>query len=31
MVRYETTQHDETTFKYKQQLDVKQKLARNTI
>ena len=31
MARYETTQHDETTFKHKQQLGIKRKLARNTI
>ena len=31
MARYETTQHDKTTFKHKQQLDMKRKLARNTI
>ena len=31
MARYETTQHDETIFKYKQQLGMKRKLARNTI
>ena len=31
MARYETTQHDEMTFKHKQQLDMKRKLARNKI
>ena len=29
MARYEKTQHDETTFKHKQQLGMKRKLARN--
>ena len=29
--RYKTTQYDEMTFKHKQQLDMKRKLARNTI
>ena len=29
MARYEMTQHDGTTFKHKQQLDMKRKLARN--
>ena len=31
MTRFETTQHDEMTFKHTQQLDIKRKLARNTI
>ena len=29
MARYEMMQHDETTFKHKQQLDKKRKLARS--
>ena len=29
MARYEITQHDETKFIHKQQLDMKRKLARN--
>ena len=31
MARYKITQHDEMTFKHKQQLDMKRKLAQNTI
>ena len=31
MARYETTKHDEITFKHKQKSDMKRKLARKTI
>ena len=31
MARYETTQYDETTFKHKQQLDMKRKSTQNNF